>query len=46
MNRTTFARLLPYAGDLWVVSVTVPIDQESYGHDLFVKIVPEFQVRG
>ncbi|HEX6358464.1 hypothetical protein [Actinophytocola sp.] len=45
-SRVTFARLLPYAGDLWVVSVTVPIDQEDSGSTLFERIVPKFQVTG
>jgi hypothetical protein len=45
-TRTTFARLLPYARDLWVVSVTVPIDQEDSGNGLFERMVPSFQVTG
>jgi hypothetical protein len=45
-NRVTFARLLPYAGDLWVVAVTVPIDQEDSGSGLFERIAPNFQVTG
>jgi eukaryotic-like serine/threonine-protein kinase len=45
-NRVTFANLLPYAGDLWVVSVTVPIEQEASGEKLFDRIAPEFQVTG
>lgn len=45
-TRVTFAHLLPYAGDLWVVSMTVPIDQEDSGSDLFTPIVPKFQVTG
>jgi hypothetical protein len=45
-SRATFARVLPYAGDLWVVSVTVPIDQEDSGNTLFERIVPKFQVTG
>ena len=46
LNRTTFARFLPYGTDLWVVSVTVPIDQEDSGDSLFDKIAARFQVTG
>jgi serine/threonine protein kinase len=45
-NRATFAHLLPYGGDLWVVSVTVPIEQESAGDRLFDQIAKGFQVTG
>jgi eukaryotic-like serine/threonine-protein kinase len=45
-NRVTYARLIPYAGDLWVVSVTVPIEQEDSGDRLFDRIAPDFQVTG
>jgi serine/threonine protein kinase len=45
-NRATFAHLLPYRGDLWVVSMTVPIEQEDSGDELFAKIAPGFQVTG
>jgi serine/threonine protein kinase len=44
--RGTFAWLLPFAGDLWVVSVTVPIDQEDSGRALFDQIAPKFMVTG
>jgi serine/threonine protein kinase len=46
LNRSTFAHLLPYAGDLWVVSMTVPIEQEDSGSDLFDRIAKDFQVTG
>jgi hypothetical protein len=43
-NRVTFARLLPTGLDLWVVAVTVPIEQEDSGRTkLFDKIAPGFQ---
>jgi serine/threonine protein kinase len=45
-NRVTYANLLPYAGDLWVLSVAVPIEQEASGEDLFDRIAPGFQVTG
>jgi hypothetical protein len=45
-NRVTYAHLLPYFGDLWVVSVTVPIDQEDSGGRLFRSIAENFQVTG
>ncbi|WP_424923942.1 serine/threonine-protein kinase [Actinophytocola oryzae] len=45
-NRVTYAHLLPFAGDLWVVSVTVPIEQEDSGSRLFDRIAPEFRVTG
>jgi hypothetical protein len=45
-NRVTYAHLLPYFGDLWVVSVTVPIDQEDSGGRLFRSIAQDFQVTG
>lgn len=45
-NRVTFAYLLPYVGDLWVVSMTVPIEQEDSGDRLFDKIAPQFRVTG
>jgi serine/threonine protein kinase len=44
LNRMVFARMQPYGNELWVVSVTVPIDQESSGKDLFEEIIGEFQV--
>ena len=44
-NRVTFANLLPQLYDLWVVSVTVPIEQEDSGRaDLFDKIAPTFEL--
>jgi hypothetical protein len=46
LNRSTFAHLLPYAGDLWVVSMTVPIEQEDSGNELFDRIAKDFQVTG
>ena len=45
-NRVTFARLLPYGRDLWVVSMTVPIEQEDSGRDLFGDVVEDFEVTG
>jgi hypothetical protein len=45
-NRVTFAHLLPYGGDLWVVSMTVPIEQEDSGDELFGRINPDFKVTG
>jgi serine/threonine protein kinase len=44
--RGTFAHLLPFARDLWVVSMTVPIDQEDSGRALFDQIAPKFTVTG
>lgn len=47
VNRTTIANILPTDKDLWVVSVTVPIDQEDTGRrGLFARITPEFRVLG
>jgi hypothetical protein len=46
LYRGTFAHLLPLGSDLWVVSMTVPIEQEDSGHALFDRIVKEFQVTG
>jgi serine/threonine protein kinase len=46
-NRVTFAHLLPSGLDLWVVAVTVPIEQEDTGRTkLFDKIVREFKLNG
>jgi len=45
-NRVTYANLLPYYGDLWVVSLTVPVDQEDSGGVLFRSIARDFQVTG
>jgi len=43
LNRTTFANLLPVGPDLWVVAVTVPVDQEDTGRrELFDRIAPQF----
>ncbi|HWM06359.1 MAG TPA: hypothetical protein VNP92_28800, partial [Actinophytocola sp.] len=47
LNRVTFANLLPNGSDLWVVSVTVPVDQEDTGRrELFNRIAPTFRVTG
>ncbi|WP_267463926.1 serine/threonine-protein kinase [Actinokineospora iranica] len=47
VNRVSFANILPRSQDLWVVSVTVPIDQEDSGRrDLFTRIAPEFRPSG
>ncbi|HEY0449894.1 serine/threonine-protein kinase [Actinophytocola sp.] len=47
LNRVTFANLLPRGADLWVVAVTVPVDQEDTGRrELFDRIAPTFQVTG
>ncbi|OLF11377.1 serine/threonine-protein kinase [Actinophytocola xanthii] len=47
LNRVTFAALYPLGVDLWVVSVTVPIDQEDSGRRaLFDRILPTFTVTG
>jgi hypothetical protein len=44
VNRATFANLLPMGTDLWVVSLTVPIEQEDSGkRGLFTRTVPEFR---
>jgi tRNA A-37 threonylcarbamoyl transferase component Bud32 len=45
-DRITFAHVLPVGADLWVVSMTVPIDLEDSGHTLFNKIAPGFSVTG
>ncbi|HEV2783109.1 MAG TPA: serine/threonine-protein kinase [Actinophytocola sp.] len=46
-NRVTFARVIPAGIDLWVVAVTVPIEQEDTGRTkLFDKIAPDFAVTG
>jgi hypothetical protein len=42
-NRRTLARLRPIGLDLWVVAVTVPIEQEDTGAKLFDRIAPGFQ---
>jgi eukaryotic-like serine/threonine-protein kinase len=47
VNRVTFANLLPLGADMWVVAVTVPVDQEDTGHDeLFEHIATTFKVTG
>jgi hypothetical protein len=47
LNRVTFANLWPAGGDLWVVSVTVPVEQEDTGHsELFDPIAKTFEVTG
>jgi hypothetical protein len=45
-DRITFAHVLPVGADLWVLSVTVPIDLEDSGRTLFNKIWPGFTVTG
>ncbi|MDQ3401773.1 MAG: serine/threonine protein kinase [Actinomycetota bacterium] len=45
LNRVTFANVLPIGEDLWVVSLTVPIEQEDSGkRGLFARTAPEFRV--
>ena len=47
LNRVTFANLWPLGDDLWVVAVTVPVDQEDTGRSqLFDRITQTFQVTG
>ncbi len=47
INRVTFANLLPRRDDLWVVAVTVPVDQEDTGRSqLFDRMAPTFEVTG
>jgi eukaryotic-like serine/threonine-protein kinase len=47
LNRVTFANLLPLNDDLWVVAVTVPVDQEDTGRSaLFDPIATTFKVTG
>ncbi|MGH3759078.1 serine/threonine-protein kinase [Actinophytocola sp.] len=47
LNRVTFANLLPLGEDLWVVGVTVPVDQEDTGRqELFDRIAKTFKVTG
>jgi eukaryotic-like serine/threonine-protein kinase len=44
-NRSTTARLIANGDDLWVVSLTVPIQQEDNGHaKLFPQIAPSFKI--
>jgi tRNA A-37 threonylcarbamoyl transferase component Bud32 len=46
-NRVTFARLVPSGIDLWVMAVTVPVDQEDSGRTkLFDEIARRFNVTG
>jgi hypothetical protein len=45
-DRITFAHALPVGPDLWVLSVTVPIDLEDSGRTLFNKIADGFTVTG
>ena len=46
-NRETFARLIPAGIDLWVLAVTVPVEQEDSGRTkVFERIVPGFKVTG
>jgi hypothetical protein len=44
--QSTIARALPYARDLWVVSMTVLIDQEGPSRELFTDIANGFKVTG
>jgi hypothetical protein len=47
VNQVTFANLLPLRGDLWVVAVTVPVNQEDTGRtELFDRIARTFKVTG
>ncbi|GLZ38586.1 serine/threonine-protein kinase [Actinokineospora sp. NBRC 105648] len=47
VNRSSFANILPRGNDLWVVSVTVPVEQEDTGRrGLFARIAPEFRTLG
>jgi hypothetical protein len=44
-NRSTTARLIAHGDDLWVVSLTVQIQQEDYGRaKLFPQIVSSFKI--
>jgi hypothetical protein len=46
-NRATFAHLVPVGIDLWVMAVTVPIEQEDTGRaKVFERIAPGFKVTG
>ncbi|RCW43725.1 serine/threonine protein kinase [Halopolyspora algeriensis] len=42
-HRTTFARLMPRSGDLWIVRATVPSDRASRGKALFDRVLPGFE---
>lgn len=47
LNRTTFAQVFTSGNSLWVVSITVPTDQEGTGRtELFDRMVPTFQLTG
>jgi serine/threonine protein kinase len=47
LNRTTFAQVFTSGNSLWVVSISVPTDQEGTGRtQLFDRIVPTFQITG
>lgn len=44
INRSTIAEVFPSGTSLWVVSVTVPVEQERLGRsELFDRIVPTFR---
>ncbi|GAB3464725.1 serine/threonine-protein kinase [Actinophytocola sediminis] len=46
-NRVTFANLYPMGADLWVIGVTVPVDQEDSGRaEIFDRLIPTFKVTG
>jgi len=46
-NRVTFALLKPSGNDLWIVAVTVPIEQEDTGRTkLYRNIAAGFQITG
>ncbi|WP_073488116.1 serine/threonine-protein kinase [Streptoalloteichus hindustanus] len=46
-HRSTFAHLLPQFGDLWVVRLTVPVEEETRGRtDVFDQVAGSFQVIG
>jgi serine/threonine protein kinase len=45
LNRVTFADLWPAGADLWVVAVTVPVEQEDTGRsELFDPITKTFEI--
>jgi serine/threonine protein kinase len=47
LNRSTFADAFRHGGDLWVVRVTVPTEQEGTGRtQLFDRLVPTFEITG
>ncbi|OLR91118.1 serine/threonine-protein kinase [Actinokineospora bangkokensis] len=46
-TRSTFAQVSPIGGDLWVITATVPIEQEDLGKQgLFDRAAPGFSVVG